>query len=250
MPHCIFSIEEVASYLHLGEDDVRALVRDGDIPCEMRGNRPVFRPAEIDAWASQRILGMEADRVAAYHSRTRPPAPADPTGASELSALVRLSCIAPALSSRTKASVLRDLVAVAGQTGLLHDPKTLIDSLLEREALCSTGLPGGLAIPHPRNHHPWLFERSFLIVGRTVQAIPFGSTDRKPTDLFFLLCCQDDRIHLRTLARLCMLSQKTILLENLRAAADAADMLDTLLAAERSALEVIPSSKRLKGKPL
>ena len=250
MPHRVFSIEEVASYLHLDEDDVRTLVRDGDIPFETRGNRPVFRPAEIDAWASHRILGMEGDRVAAYHSRTHPSAPTAPTRASELSALVHSSCIAPALSSRTKASVLRDLVAVAEQTGLLHDSKALIDSLIERETLCSTGLPGGLAIPHPRHHHPWLFERSFLIIGRTLQAVQFGSPDHKPTDLFFLLCCQDDRLHLRSLARICMLAQKTPLLENLRTAESASEMIEVLLAAERTALDAPPSSKRLKGKPL
>lgn len=250
MPHRVFSLEEVAGYLHLGEDDVRALVRDGDIPCEMRGNRPVFRATEIDAWASQRILGMEADRVAAYHARTQPAASVASPPASELAALVQESFIAPALSSRTKASVLRDLAGLASQTGLVHDPKALVESLVERETLCSTGLPGGLAIPHPRHHHPWLFERSFLIVGRTVQAIPFGSPDRKPTDLFFLLCGQDDRLHLRILARLCMLAQKTPLLENLRVAADAEEMLDALLTAEREALAAESSPRRPKGKPL
>lgn len=246
MPHRIFTLEEVAEYLHLSQDDVRALVRDGDIPHDLRGGRPVFPRTEIDAWASQRILGMEADRVAAYHSRTQTPARAS----SDLPPLVEESFIAPALSSRTKASVLRDLVAVAGNTGLVHDLKALTESLVEREALCSTGLPGGLALPHPRHHDPWLFERSFLVVGRCVQAIPFGAPDRRPTDLFFLLCCQDDRLHLRTLAHLCLLAQKTALLPALRAATGAADMLEALLGSDREATAAEPPARRPKGKPL
>ncbi|MCC7518946.1 MAG: PTS sugar transporter subunit IIA [Verrucomicrobiae bacterium] len=245
MPHRILNLDEVADYLHLACEDVRALVRDGDIPHEMRGGRPVFRRVEMDAWASRRILGLEADRVAAYHARTRATA-----NAAGLTALVEEAFIAPALASRTKASVLRDLVALADRNGLVHDSKALVASLVEREALCSTGLPGGLAIPHPRHHHPWLFGRSFVVIGRCVQALPFGAADRRPTDLFFLLGCQDDRLHLRTLARLCLLAQKTLLLEGLRAADDASAMRAALLDAEHAALQLEPPAKRPKGKPL
>jgi excisionase family DNA binding protein len=246
MPHRIFSLEEVAEYLHLGAEDVRALARDGDIPHEKRGSRLVFPRAAVDAWASQRILGMGSERVAAYHSRARAPSAA----AHGLAGLVEDAFMAPALAPRTKASALRDLAAVAERTGLVHDPKALVESLVEREALCSTGLPGGLAIPHPRHHHPWLFARSFLVVGRCAQAIPFGSPDRRPTDLLFLLCCQDDRLHLRTLARLCLLAQQTPLLENLRAAPDGPAMREALLAAEREALAAAPPSRPPKGRPL
>lgn len=244
MPHRVLQLDEVAAHLHLSAEDVRRLVRDGEIPHEIRGGRPIFRRIEIDAWASQRILGMEADRVAAYHSRT------PSTVADRLADLLDDSLILPALTSRTKASVLRDLAAAVERAGLVHEPKVLIESLVERENLCSTGLPGGLAIPHPRHHHPWLFARSFLVVGRCVQAIPFGSPDRRPTDLFFLLGCQEDRLHLRTLARLCLLAQQTALLETLRAAADAAAMRAAILAAEREALAAAAPAKTPKGRLL
>lgn len=244
MPHRIFQLDEVAEHLHLTTEDVRRLVRDGEIPHEMRGGRPVFRRVDIDAWASQRILGMEADRVVTYHSR------APSAVAFHLADLVEDPLILPALTSRTKASVLRDLAAAADRAGLVHDPKLFVESLIEREGLCSTALPGGLAIPHPRHHHPWLFEHSFLLIGRCVQAIPFGAPDRRPTDLFFLLGCQEDRLHLRALARLCLLAQQTALLETLRAAADASAMRAAVLAAEREALAAAAPAKPPKGRPL
>jgi mannitol/fructose-specific phosphotransferase system IIA component (Ntr-type) len=67
-----------------------------------------------------------------------------------------------------------------------------------------------------------MFEDSFLAFGRTPAAVPFGASDGGLTDLFFLICCQDDRIHLHVLARLCLMATRTRLLEALRAAPDAA----------------------------
>ena len=149
--------------------------------------------------------------------------------------LVR-GAIGSAMTSKTKASVLRDLVALAEKTGQLTDPKELLESLETREELCSTALPGGIAIPHPRFHQPYLFESSFIVVGRPIQEIHFGLPDGGPTDLIFLLCCQDDRIHLHTLSRLCLMAQKTETLPQLRAAPNAAAMRDCIVAAEREVL--------------
>ena len=115
-------------------------------------------------------------------------------------------------------------------------PETLLASLEAREALCSTGVPGGFALPHPRAHDPYLFETSFIVVGRPVQEIHFGAPDGQPTHLFFLICCPDDRLHLHTLARICLIAQKTKVLDQLRDAPDAQTMRDALVAAEHEIL--------------
>jgi mannitol/fructose-specific phosphotransferase system IIA component (Ntr-type) len=111
-----------------------------------------------------------------------------------------------------------------------------LGSLEARETLCSTAVPGGLALLHPRHHQPYMFESSFLVLGRTVQDIPFGAPDGQHTTLFFLICCQDDRIHLHTLARLCLMAQKTHLLARLHAAPDAASLYDAIVTSEREVL--------------
>jgi mannitol/fructose-specific phosphotransferase system IIA component (Ntr-type) len=113
----------------------------------------------------------------------------------------------------------------------------LLEGLRAREDLCSTGLPGGLALLHARNPEEYLFEAPFIALGRTIQQIPFGAPDGQPTNLFFLIGCPDDRMHLHTLARLCLMAQKTDMLEGLRQAADAEAMRECLLAAEQHVLE-------------
>jgi mannitol/fructose-specific phosphotransferase system IIA component (Ntr-type) len=112
--------------------------------------------------------------------------------------------------------------------------------------MCSTAVPGGFAVPHPRSHEPYLFETSFLVVGRPVQEIHFGAPDGEPTRLFFLVCCQDDRLHLHTLARLCLIALKTNIIEQLRAAPEAQSMRDALLAAEQEVLRDRPVDSWIK----
>ena len=150
--------------------------------------------------------------------------------------MIRPEFIAPALTAKTKASALRQMTALAEKTGRLCDPSALLAGLEAREELCSTGIPGGLALLHSRDPESYLFETAFLALGRTIQQIPFGAPDGQPTNIFFLIGCPDDRLHLHTLARLCMMAQKTDLLVDLRQAASADAMCDCIIAAEQTVL--------------
>jgi len=212
-------------------------VKDRDIPFETRGDRTVFRRHDLDGWASRRILDASAGRLAEYPQPSWPRTCALQPGDLLLPALIRPEQIHPAMTAKTKASVLRELVALAERTGWVCDASDLIASLQAREALCSTAVPGGVAFLHPRAQEPYRFSASFLVLGRTVRPIHYGAPDGRPTDLFFLLCCQDDKLHLHTLARLCLMAQKTELLSQLRAAPDAAALHECLLVAEQSVIE-------------
>ncbi|MBI5385184.1 MAG: PTS sugar transporter subunit IIA [Verrucomicrobia bacterium] len=237
MPHRTFSAEEVAAYLHLSRPDVDSLVKDGAIPFEKRGERVVFRRSDIDAWASQRILSLKEKRLAEYHLRSSQGARQVFANEAIMPEMVQPDFIAPAMRGKTRASILREMVALAEKTGRLCDPRDLLQSLEAREGLCSTALPEGFALLHPRHHEPYMFASSFIVVGRPIQEIHFGAPDGRPTNLFFLICCQDDRIHLHTLARLCMMAMKTEVLPRLRAAPDALAMFDVIVASEQEVLE-------------
>jgi mannitol/fructose-specific phosphotransferase system IIA component (Ntr-type) len=237
MPYRTFGLEEVARYLHLSGADVERLVKDQDIPCERHGPRLVFRKVDIDAWASQRILGLEGRRLTEYHQKSSHETQQLVANEAIMPEMIRPEFIEPALAAKTKASILRAMAALAGKTGRVCDAQTLLGGLEAREELCSTGIPGGLALLHARNPESYLFETAFLALGRTIQQIPFGAPDGQPTNLFFLIGCPDDRMHLHTLARLCLMAQKTDLLPELRQAPDALAMCECIIAAERAVLE-------------
>ena len=248
MPHRNLTTDELAEYLHLAPEDVERLLRETDLPHTVRGGRRVFRRGEIDAWASRRILGLPAKRLDSYHEKTaHGTREIFPDGAL-IPELMRVAYIDLALHSRTRASVIRDMVGLAERTGRVLEPRELVKSVEEREALCSTALPGGLALLHSRHHTEYSFEGSFVVLGRTVQTVPFGAPDGGSTLLFFLVCCDDDRIHLHTLARLCLLTTKTDIVTQLLTAPDASAAYDALVNAERAVLPAPAASKSASAK--
>ncbi len=236
MPHRTLNVEEVARYLHLKRGEVEELMKKQEIPFERHGQRVVFRKIEIDSWASPRIMGLEGRKLADYHKQTSEDTRLIFKDAAILPQMIREEFIDPALPAKTKASVLREMVRLAEKTERVWDPEGLLAGLQAREEVCSTGLPGGLALLHTRQTEDFLFESLFLVLGRTVQDIPFGAPDGAPTNLFFLVACPDEQLHLHTLARLCMMAQKTDVLAALRAARDADSMFQALIAAETALL--------------
>lgn len=237
MPYRSFNLQEAARYLHLQPADVERLVKNQDIPFERHGERLAFRKVELEAWASRRILRLEGRRLADYHQKTSRDVQKFTSDAALLPELIKPEYIEAALPAKTKASVLREMVLLAEKTGKVLDPKGLLEGLENREKLCSTGLPGGLALLHTRNPDDYLFESGFIALGRTTQPIPFGAPDGRPTHLFFLLACPDSSFHLHTLARLCLMAQKTELLHNLLAASSRDEMFEILLNSEQAVLQ-------------
>jgi nitrogen PTS system EIIA component len=239
MPYRCLNQDEAAQYLNLHRSELDQLVKDREIPFENRGGRVLFRRQALDEWGSQRILSATPKRLAAYHQEASERTRARLQQDALLGELIRPGQIDAALPAKTKSSVIREMVALAARTGWVSDPAELVETLQAREALCSTGVPGGVAFLHPRAQQAYRFDASFVVLGRTVHPIPYGSPDGRATDLFFLLCFQDDKLHLHTLARLCLMALKANLLDELRSAEDRDAMYEVLIAAEQDVISTL-----------
>lgn len=230
------SLEEAAQYLHIASREIAAHVMEGDLPYTGDASRPLFREEDLDAWASRHILAMNERKLgdfdkSAAHAHRKDDEPFS------LTSLLSLERIVLKLNARTKASVISECVNCVDELGLLFDPKDLLESLRMREELCSTALPGGYAILHPRYHDPYLASESFLLFARVETPIHFGAPDGKPTDLFFTLVCHEDKIHLRALARLCMLLGNKDLINLLRTSDSANEILSAISDVEKATLK-------------
>jgi PTS system nitrogen regulatory IIA component len=75
-----------------------------------------------------------------------------------------------------------------------------------------------------------------MAYGRTASPLPFGAPQGGLTDIFFLVCCRDDRTHLRVLARLTRLLLRPEFLGELRAAETPGETWERIAAAERQLL--------------
>lgn len=239
MPHTLFSIEEVAEYLHLLPSDIKQLVQDEAIPYIRQGAGVVFRRREVDGWATRRLLKLDEPGLKHYHRTTSAKMHDLSQRHAVIPELIALSHVDADMTSRTMPSLIRDITMLAELTGKVVYPDDLRDSIIEREKLGTTAMAGGFALLHPLHHEPYMFDDSFIIVGRAVQPVPFHAPDGRTTDIFFLVCCQDDRIHLHVLARLCMMCQQTPLILNLRTAADDEEMLSDLYAAEEEVIRTL-----------
>src|SRR5438445_7808636 len=80
----------------------------------------------------------------------------------------------------------------------------------------STALDSGVAIPHPRRPLPGALGESVMAYGKTASGIAFGAPGGGLTDIFFLVCCRDDRTHLQVLARLSRLLLRPGFVDELR----------------------------------
>lgn len=104
------------------------------------------------------------------------------------------------LKANDKKGILDELVApVAQYTGASHDE--LVKVLMERERLGSTGIGGGIGIPHGKYKD---LESLALGFGLSRKGVDFESLDGRPTHIFFLLLTPENSagIHLKLLARI------------------------------------------------
>ena len=207
------------------------------IPFEQLGSRVVFRRNAVDVWSSQRLLGLKDHHLVAFHRSSSAKMHDLSNSHAILAELLHPDYFNLALASRTRSSVMRDMIELADNTSLVLDREALLESVKEREQLGTTALPGGFALLHPKHHEPYMFSDSFITIGRTIQDIPFGSMDGTTTNLFFLVCCQNDRIHLHVLARLCMICQQTDVIMQLREAEDSASAFTLVADAEQEVLK-------------
>ncbi len=95
----------------------------------IQGGHPIFRAHEIEAWASQRILGLQDGRLTEYYRQTTQGTRQVASQEALLPELIQPEFIAPRMTAKTKASIVRDMVALADRTGRLNDPKEFIESL-------------------------------------------------------------------------------------------------------------------------
>jgi PTS system nitrogen regulatory IIA component len=125
-----------------------------------------------------------------------------------------------------KKALLAELSAKAA-TRFKFDERRLFDRLLERERLGSTGIGGGIAIPHGRMAG---LTAPIGLFARLGQPIDFDSIDERPVDIVFLLVAPEGAgaDHLKALARVSRLLRDRALVEKLRAT-DNADALYALL---------------------
>jgi len=144
----------------------------------------------------------------------------------EISDLITPATVIPALKVTSKKQALQELSRLSAEITDL-DERTVFEILVERERLGTTGVGGGVAIPHGK--HAGL-GRLYGLFARLEQPVDYDSIDEQPVDLIFLLLAPEaaGADHLKALARVSRKLRDRDTCEKLRGS-ESADALYALL---------------------
>ncbi len=122
------------------------------------------------------------------------------------------------LKSQTKKEIIEELVVPVAQIAGVS-PQELVGVLMDRERLGSTGIGGGIGIPHGK-----LKDLDSLVLGFGLsrKGVDFESIDGKPTHIFFILVTPENStgLHLKLLARISRILKNDPFTDRLKNAAD------------------------------
>jgi PTS system nitrogen regulatory IIA component len=127
--------------------------------------------------------------------------------------------IIPNLVSTTKEGVLEELTEKLVERHSAMNRDEVLRVLLERELLGSTGVGGGIAIPHAKLRR---VGKPLVVFGRSMTGVDYDALDGKPVKLFFLLVADTNSVdrYLKLLARISRLLKDRALRDRLMEIAD------------------------------
>jgi PTS system nitrogen regulatory IIA component len=186
------TVREVAKLFHVSERKVRSWIKDAGLSAYRVNETYRFNRAELLEWATSRNLEVPPDL---FHNGDEETPPASFTDA------LAEGGIFHGVGGTNKETVLHAVVD-AMQLPAHVNRDLLLRVLLAREALGSTGLGDGLAIPHPRNPIVLHVDKPEVCLCFLANPIDFAAIDGKPVHTLFTLVSPTVRDHLHLLSRL------------------------------------------------
>jgi PTS system nitrogen regulatory IIA component len=233
MSHESMDLDQLAFYLQRDVREVTKLASRGHLPGRKVGGEWRFARAEINHWIETQISDYTEQQLAALERAGSSQEDQEPL----IATLLSEATTAVPLVAGTRGSVLRELVSLAENSWQVYDPEAILEAIRQREEMASTALENGVALPHPHRPLAAALGESLIAYGRTASGIPFGEPGGGLTDIYFLVCCRDDRTHLQVLARLTRLLLRPDFVTELRAQETPADTWQLIAATERELLE-------------
>jgi PTS system nitrogen regulatory IIA component len=119
----------------------------------------------------------------------------------KITEMLRREFVLDELKARNKHDVLAELAGVFANGKIKVNPEAMLQVVLERERLGSTGIGDGIAIPHGKVTG---LDEMVVSFGRSREGIEFEAMDGKPVHLFFLLMAPENSAgqHLKALAKI------------------------------------------------
>lgn len=187
------TVREVAELLSVSEKTIYRWVKDGSIPAYRVNEQYRFHRAELLEWATAKKIGVSPSLL------EEPDAP--PAQVSCLSTAIEAGGVVYRITGGDKETVLRGVVQA------MHLPEEvdrglLLRVLVAREAMASTGIGEGIAVPHVRNPIVLHVPKPSITLCFLETPVDFGALDGQKVHCLFTLISPTVRAHLQMLSRL------------------------------------------------
>ncbi|HYT72115.1 MAG TPA: PTS sugar transporter subunit IIA [Gemmatimonadales bacterium] len=187
------TVREAASYLRVDEATVRRWILRRGLPVHRVNERLHLNAIELWEWATEQ--GIPVSRTLLEQAQRQP------EQVPPLSALLSAGGIHHDVGGRDKASVLRAIVERLPLPSDV-DREFLTTTLEAREAMGSTGIGDGIAIPHVRNPILLHVTAPFVTLCLLRDPVNFDAVDGKPVHALFTVVSSNVPGHLRILGQL------------------------------------------------
>lgn len=148
-----------------------------------------------------------------------------------LSELLNERAVSLHLQARTKREIIAELVALLESAHGIDSHGEILDRVLRRESMMTTGIGNGVAIPHGKAR---AVDRMVAACAVAPEGVDFESEDGQPVQLFVLFVSPETATtqHVRALANLSRLLKEESVRRSLREARTVEDFMATLTNAE------------------
>jgi PTS system nitrogen regulatory IIA component len=210
------TLRQAASYLGVSDATARRWIGERGLPVHEVSERLYLNAVELWEWAVEQ--GVPVSRSLLDHARRAP------DDVPPMSELLRAGGIFQDIEATAKRDVLREFVARLPLPPE-QDRATLLSVLEAREAMGSTGIGDGIAIPHVRNPIVLHLDQPFVTLGLLRNPVDFEAVDGKPVHALFMVVSPTVPVHLRILAQLGFLLRDAHLRDLLRQRAPADEII-------------------------
>ena len=185
------ALRDAAKLLGVSEKTVRGWIRHDGMPAHRVSDEVRFSRAELLEWATAHGHPVAGDLFAAPNAADMP----------SLADALAAGGVHHGLAGADRESALRALVDRMRLPPDV-DRAFLLHVLLAREAMQSTAIGDGIAIPHVRNPIVLHVERPMVTLGFLDTPVDFGALDGRPVHTLFAVVSPTVRAHLHLLSRI------------------------------------------------
>lgn len=181
------TINETAKLLKVSPNVIQEMIKDDVFTAIKKGNTQKIDKNEVDEWLAQ-LNENEAQSLAMKRTVCR------------FQDYLFPENILLDFHADNKYDAIAKLSIHAKEQKVVRDHRWLYEVVVAREDLVSTAVGNGVALLHPRHHHPSKIKKPCILFGRADQGVEFDAPDNKHVNLLFMLLLHNDKQHLFSLS--------------------------------------------------